>query len=368
MILILTQCFPSRIGGIENLMFNLSYYLGKNNKVIVLADQHDLIKDTIFDNKYKKNFLVRRFGGIKYFRKRNKVRELEKIVNLQDLKVIISDSWKSLELPINFLKKKKIPIISLVHGNEIIIKNDNHQNRIKKVLELANALVVNSSYTKNLLSKISENFKKIEVIYPGVKSTKNIIEQAIDLDDSYPTLLTLARLEKRKGHSYILKSIFNLKKIYPDIQYIIAGEGDQLENIKKEIKNYNLESNVKLVGTINENQKKFIFSKTDIMIMPTIDETHANSIEGFGIAYIEAAQYGIPSIASNVGGTPEAVLHNKTGLIINNFNELDESIKNLVENKQNRIELGQNAKNRAENELIWEKQVVKYNKLIDDIQ
>jgi phosphatidylinositol alpha-1,6-mannosyltransferase len=125
---------------------------------------------------------------------------------------------------------------------------------------------------------------------------------------------------------------------------------------------------VKLVGTINENQKKFIFSKTDIMIMPTIDETHANSIEGFGIAYIEAAQYGIPSIASNVGGTPEAVLHNKTGLIINNFNELDESIKNLVENKQNRIELGQNAKNRAENELIWEKQVVKYNKLIDDIQ
>ena len=95
---------------------------------------------------------------------------------------------------------------------------------------------------------------------------------------------------------------------------------------------------------------------------------HVNSIEGFGIAYIEAAQYGIPSIASNVGGTPEAVLHNKTGLIINNFNELDESIKNLVENKQNRIELGQNAKNRAENELIWEKQVVKYNKLIDDIQ
>ena len=61
-------------------------------------------------------------------------------------------------------------------------------------------------------------------------------------------------------------------------------------------------------------------------------------------------------------------MQNKTGLIIKNFNKLDESIKNLVEKKQNRIELGQNAKNRAENELIWEKQVVKYNKLIDDIQ
>ncbi len=368
MILILTQCFPSRIGGIENLMFNLSYYLGKNNKVIVLADQHDLIKDTIFDNKYKKNFLVRRFGGIKYFRKRNKVRELEKIVNLQDLKVIISDSWKSLELPINFLKKKKIPIISLVHGNEIIIKNDNHQNRIKKVLELANALVVNSSYTKNLLSKISKNFTNIKVIYPGIKSTNNIMEQTIDLDDGHPTLLTLARLEKRKGHSLILKSIFNLKKIYPDIQYIIAGEGDELENIKKEVKKYNLESNVKLVGAINENQKKFIFSRTDIMIMPTLDETEANSIEGFGIAYIEAAQYGIPSIASNVGGTPEAVLHNQTGIIIYNINELDKTIESLLEDKQKRIELGKNAKIRAENELSWEKQIEKYNNLIKDTQ
>ena len=48
MIVILTQCFPSRIGGIENLMFNLSYFLSKENKVIVLADQHNLIKDTVF--------------------------------------------------------------------------------------------------------------------------------------------------------------------------------------------------------------------------------------------------------------------------------------------------------------------------------
>ena len=366
MIIILTQCFPSRVGGIETLMYDIALNLSLKHNVKVLADQQNSAKDLEFD-KNNKNFSILRFKGLKFLRKRNKFNQLKNICSSNNVEAVITDSWKSLELPINFLKEKKIPIISLVHGNEIIIKNDNHHKRIKKVLELANALVVNSSYTKNLLSKISENFKKIEVIYPGVKSTKNIIEQAIDLDDSYPTLLTLARLEKRKGHSYILKSIFNLKKIYPDIQYIIAGEGDQLENIKKEIKNYNLESNVKLVGTINENQKKFIFSKTDIMIMPTIDETHANSIEGFGIAYIEAAQYGIPSIASNVGGTPEAVLHNKTGLIINNFNELDESIKNLVENKQNRIELGQNAKNRAENELIWEKQVVKYNKLIDDI-
>ena len=177
MILILTQCFPSRIGGIENLMFNLSYYLGKNNKVIVLADQHDLIKDTIFDNKFKNNFLVRRFGGIKYLRKRNKVRELEKIINLQNVEAIISDSWKSLEIPIKKLQIKRLPLISLVHGNELIIKNENHNKRIINILKNVDKIVSNSEYTKNLLLNVSKEFSNIEIIYPGVSSFENIKEK-----------------------------------------------------------------------------------------------------------------------------------------------------------------------------------------------
>ena len=161
MILILTQCFPSRIGGIENLMFNLSYFLAKYNKVVVLADQNNIIKDAVFDNKFKNNFLVRRFGGLKYFRRRNKLRELEKIITFQDIEVVICDSWKSLELPIKNLQKKNLPSICLVHGNEVIIKNKNHQKRIKNTLKSVNKIVTNSEYTKNLLNKVSLEFNNI---------------------------------------------------------------------------------------------------------------------------------------------------------------------------------------------------------------
>ena len=65
------------------------------------------------------------------------------------------------------------------------------------------------------------------------------------------------------------------------------------------------------------------------MVMPTIDESENRSVEGFGIAYLEAAFFGIPSIASNVGGTKEAVLHNKTGIIVNNIDDLFQSIHEL---------------------------------------
>ena len=111
-----------------------------------------------------------------------------------------------------------------------------------------------------------------------------------------------------------------------------------------------------------------IFSNTDLMIMPTLDESSAKSIEGFGIAYIEAANFKIPSIASDIGGTPEAVIHNKTGLIIKDIDELDEAIKSLIDNNEDRLTLGQNAKIRAENELNWDIQIKKYNDLIKEIQ
>ena len=100
------------------------------------------------------------------------------------------------------------------------------------------------------------------------------------------------------------------------------------------------------------------------MIMPTIDESINRSIEGFGISYIEAALFEIPSIASNVGGTSEAVIHNKTGIILNNINELEQHLKELLINNQLRIKLGNTAKQRAINELQWDKIKEEYFSLI----
>ena len=103
------------------------------------------------------------------------------------------------------------------------------------------------------------------------------------------------------------------------------------------------------------------------MVMPTIDESHNNSVEGFGIAYIEAALFGIPSIASNVGGTSEAVIHNKTGIIIENLSELSNVLKDLIDDKAKRQMLGKNAKVRAQTELDWEYQIETYISTINSL-
>ena len=368
MIIILTQCYPPRIGGIENLVFNLSLHLSKYEKVLVLADQHKIIHETLFDRNYKDNLIIRRFGGLKYFRKRNKFRELKKIIELHHIKAVISDSWKSIEYPVSKFKNKKLPFFCLVHGNEIIIKNNRHHKRILNSFLKVNKIVSNSKFTKNLLQKSSPELKNIEIIYPGVSSFDHIIEEKVNLIDGTPTLLTLARLEKRKGHEIILHSINKLKNKYPNIRYIIAGEGEEKYKLKSIVSSLNISKNVMFIGSVNDAEKKFILNKTDLMIMPTLDESKKLSIEGFGITYIEAALFGIPSIASNVGGTKEAVLHNNTGIILDNLDELESTISDLIENKIRMKDLGENAKKRAQSQLSWTKIIKDYNKLIAETQ
>ena len=368
MIIILTQCFPPKIGGIENLIENLSIELSKTHEVLVLADQHDQKNDSDYDTKYDQNISVSRISGIKFFRKRKKLLELKKLLSSKKISHVIADSWKSFELTIDTLKSLSIPSICLAHGNELIVKNSSKKLRVISTLNKVTHIVTNSNFTLSLVKDIGITNKKITCIYPGAQNTIYLNEEIISNINGKPVITTLARLEKRKGHAFILSVIAKLKAEYPNILYIIAGSGNEFENLKKITLELDIIKNVIFLGDINENQKKYLFKNTNLMVMPTLDESKKNSIEGFGIAYLEAAYYGIPSIASNVGGTPEAVIHNETGIIISDMSELYTSVKDLLANSLKLNELGKKAKLRAENDFTWEAIGNKYLQLMQNLE
>ena len=214
-----------------------------------------------------------------------------------------------------------------------------------------------------IVSNFQNNFK---YVYPGALDLRKYkSDNFIDISGK-PILLTLARLEKRKGHSEILKVVKKLKLEFNNIQYIIAWDGPEKSYLKSLVKKYELESNVFFVGMINEFQKKYLFENTDLMLMPTLDEIKSRSIEGFGIAYLEAAFFGVPSIASKIGGTPEAVLHNKTGIIIDDLKDLYQSIDNLLANNDLIEKLGKQAQQRAIKDFNWKKVTQNYLSLINN--
>lgn len=132
MILILTQCYPSRLGGIESLISNLALGLARTKKIIVFADSFHTTNDKSYDEKYKELITIKRITGIKYFRRRKKIREMKRYIISNKVDLVLCDTWKSLELGIDYLNLKKIPTLCLAHGNEVISENYNKKKEFKR--------------------------------------------------------------------------------------------------------------------------------------------------------------------------------------------------------------------------------------------
>ena len=367
MILILTQCFPSRLGGIESLVSNLSVGLSKSEKIIVFADRHHMFYDAIYDNNHKDEILVRRISGLKFFRQRRKIKEIKPFIESRKVKLIIADTWKSLELGIDYFNTKNIPSICLAHGNELLSNDLKKAQRIKNTLNKSTAVVANSLYTKKLVQELVKSTIIVDYVYPGANDLRNHKEHSLKEVNGEPVILTLARLEKRKGHTHIIHCIKKLLSDFPNIQYVIAGEGPEKRALQKLVNDKNLQNNVLFVGLVNDEQKKFLFERSSLMVMPTLDESKSRSIEGFGISYLEAAFFGIPSIASNVGGTPEAVINNSTGVIINSIDELYQSMHDLLVDENKRILFGENAQRRSHENFQWNTVTKKYKSIFDEV-
>jgi len=276
---------------------------------------------------------------------------------------IIADHWKSLEL-IKTDKKK----YCLIHGKEINHPLGSSLNkRIVKVLNNVEKVIANSDYTKNLAINNGVDHNKLIIINPGVDPVKDLNKKTLEKVESLlkiktPRLITVSRFDKRKNHEKIIMAVRNLKQIYPDIVYICIGYGEEEENIKKLVEELDLTSQVMFFKNISNDLKNALIAKSNIFVMPSI--INNTSVEGFGIAYVEAAQYGVPSLGGKDGGASDAIDHDKTGLICdgNNLDEIYSSLNSMITNK-NYLELGKNAKKFAY-KFEWKKIFENYKEFI----
>ena len=360
MYLIVTRTFPPELGGMQSLMWGLSRELSKNFMVKVFADYIEGHKD--FDN--QASFSIERVGGIKLLRKYRKAQLINEFIRDNKIEGIIADHWKSLEL-IKSSKKK----YCLIHSKEINHpKGSSLNKRVLNVLNYVEKVIANSEFTKNLAIQCGVNENNIVVINPGIDPAKELDKKTMYKVESLlkvktPRLITVSRFDKRKNHEKVIMALRNLKQIYPDIVYICIGYGDEEENLKKLVQELDLGSQVMFFKDISNDLKNALIAKSNIFVMPSI--IHKTSVEGFGIAYVEAAQYGIPSLGGKDGGASDAISHDKTGLICdgNNLDDIYSSLNSMIENKKYHV-LGKNAKEYV-SKFQWEKIVEEYKKILN---
>tara|TARA_B110000008_G_scaffold71933_1_gene72981 strand:- start:63 stop:1145 length:1083 start_codon:yes stop_codon:yes gene_type:complete len=360
MYLIVTRSFPPEVGGMQNHLWGFSKELSKNFMIKVFADFFENHKE--FDE--QASFTIERVGGPKILRKYRKASLVDEFTKDNKVEGIIADHWKSLENLKNNKKK-----YCLIHGKEINHpKGSNINKRIIKIFDNVERIIANSNYTKKLAVEVGINENKIIVMNPGIDPAKNLDQSSLDKVESLlkiksPRLITVSRFDKRKNHEKVLMALRNLKQIYPDIVYICIGSGDEENNIKNLVKELDLESQVMFFKDISENLKNALIAKSNIFVMPSI--IHKTSVEGFGIVYAEAGQYGVPSIGGKDGGASDVIEHQNTGLICdgNNLSEIYSSINSILENKKY-LEYGKNAQNYV-TKFLWQNIIKEFKKILN---
>jgi len=364
MFVISTRNFPPEVGGMQNLMGGLATALINHGPVKVFADKSENFEK--YDSLSKVE--IERFGGIKLLRKYRKAnRVIECIKDNKNIRSIFFDHWKSVE-KINSQIIESFPTFCLIHSKEINHLNGSILNkRVLKSIEKVRYVIANSNFTKNLAITIGIPEKKIYVIHPGceepMKIDNNFQSQAENIyKDSFPKILTVARLDRRKNHQNVLMCIRNLKEKFPKIKYVSIGDGEEKKRIFKLIKELKIENEVVLLDKTNQKLKSALIKNSNLFLMPSI--VFKKSVEGFGISFIEAATYGVGSIGGKDGGASDAIKNEKTGLICDgeSINSIYESILKFFEN-ENYKKYGANALDFSKN-FNWSKIIKKYLSLI----
>ena len=168
-------------------------------------------------------------------------------------------------------------------------------------------------------------------------------------------MLTVARLARRKGHDLVLRALTFLKDC-GDIRYVIVGSGEDRSRLEEIVEREGLENRVIFAGRVPDCELPDYYRLCDLYVMPNREVPEVtDSLEGFGISFIEASACGKPAIAGRSGGTSAAVLDDETGYIVDPEDpvELASKIRLLLDTPLLSAEMGRRGRERVERDFTW---------------
>lgn len=252
---------------------------------------------------------------------------------------------------------RNIPAVLIAHGMEVLYPGSSLARRLKVRLyfSMVRRFIANSSFTKSILvgkHNISED--RIGVVNPGVREDIFVGEgEGARESGGSPVVLTVGRLVERKGVDMVIQAFPRVLERVPGAEYAVIGEGPDRERLEELARSLGLGEKVRFLGEVSEAEKFQWYDRCSLFIMPS--RQTADSVEGFGIVFLEAGARKKPVIAGNSGGMPDAVSPGDTGYLVDPMDkgEMAERMVTLLENPDLAREMGEKGWKRAREKFVW---------------
>jgi teichuronic acid biosynthesis glycosyltransferase TuaC len=240
------------------------------------------------------------------------------------------------------------PLVVSVHGGDLTYaaaRSERGRATVAEVLRLAEAVLVNSEWTRAGVEALVGSRDELRVVHPGAELAKLADDPHPD-----PTLVTVAHLEPHKGQADVIRALAALAGRHPSLRYVLVGDGPQRAELEQLGGRLGVAERVDFRGALPHEDALEELGRCQIHVMPSRHD-------GFGVAHIEAMGAGLPTIggegtgAEDIAGAGEGAILVRPG----DLNALVRAIEGLLSDDERRRKLGVAARKTVFEHFSWQR-------------
>lgn len=275
--------------------------------------------------------------------------------------------WLAASLP------HRLPWVAVGHGTEFGSSIGWAKRITRWSFQQATSVVCVSQYTRQQMFAVGIRPRSERVIPNGADDSRFQLlpqslvaktRQTLGIGPSQ-LLITVGNVTERKGQNVVIRALPHVLKQIPDAHYLIAGLPTKKKEFLKLAEDLGVAAHVHFLGRVDAAALIEYLNCSDLFVM-TSQHTANGDFEGYGIAVVEAALCGVPAVVSANSGLAEAVIDQKTGLVVPQGDEIStaRAIISLLGDESLRRQMGRDARQRALGEQTWERRGKKYDSVL----
>ena len=330
-ILCVTNDFGPRAGGIETFVMGLIERLPFGSVIVYTSAQED---SAPYDLKWLKEF------GVEVVRDKSKILLptpgvaycVNALVRERKITTVFFGAAAPLGLLSKGLRRAGVKeIVALTHGHEVWwSKVWPFTMAMKSISRHVNHLTYLGEFTRSAIasSVTKEAAQSMVKIAPGIDTDHFSPQDATQLRSELglaekKVIVSVGRLVHRKGQDVLIEAMPAIIEEVPEAHVLMIGEGPYRSYLENRVKALGLQERVTFIGRIQYADLPRYICAGDLFVMPSRSRLAGLEVEGLGIVYLEASACGLPVIAGNSGGAPDAVLKEETGLVVDGTQKTD---------------------------------------------
>jgi len=372
--LVITNDFPPRPGGIQTFVFELVRRFDPST-VTVLTSQWEGARD--FDA--AQEFDIVRVKGSVLLPTRSVRTIARELIVSKGVDTVLYGAAAPLGLLASSFSELGIKHqVGITHGHEAgwAITPVTRQ-ALRKIGRNLDVLTYLGEYTKNKIGSVldASSAAAMRQLTPGVDAEEfhprnvergSVLRAQVGFA-GHPTIVCVSRLMERKGQDTLIRALPLISERIPDVRLLIVGSGSYEDALRKLVVKMNVQDYVHFTGKVPQAELPYWYAAGDVFAMPCRTRNAGWDVEGLGIVFLEASATGLPVVAGDSGGAPDAVRDGHTGVVVDgtNVEEVSRVLVELLSDPGHAAALGAAGRRWVEQQWTWERTFNRLMQLLD---